>query len=424
MKGFPNQVADLRKLAQGLRCIVQLLEAGQNPRDDSVLGQALVRDGVLGTGHTPKPVEQYLRDQLKKTPANQSFRTSARGLRELYRLLGLIDDSGAGVVVTPDGLRAAGFGGRPLGAEEVEFWRRIIRNFTHDGSHPYQVLLRLVARKPGITRAKCALALEARDDAAQELERIVILAGLPEDRIRARIHETKSNWDNAKKVLPRFAEQLSDVIKTGQSYHLADAPGRGSGDAAADRPPERPRRGAAATRRPRTARAVTPTTIGAAGLGENDEPPVPPDLDPAAAAEANRIRLDRLRRHNTLVRALAARLAAVGMELFEDPFDVLAVLRQVGILGEVKTLDGTTADERDRVRDALAKLLYYEAFVTAPVAGTARIHKIACFERPISAEHRNWLNRSGIGTIWKDNGGFAGDEVASRVLGRYLEELR
>lgn len=125
------------------------------------------------------------------------------------------------------------------------------------------------------------------------------------------------------------------------------------------------------------------------------------------------------------MQALAARLAAAGAQLHEDPFDILALIAAVGILIEVKTLDGTEMDERERVRDALGQLLYYEPFAAAPLVGQAAIHKIACFEGPISADHRVWLNASGIGAIWSvGNDRYAGDALATRVLGSYLEELR
>lgn len=428
MKGFPNQIVDLGKLAQGLRCVIQVLQAGRNPKDDGVLGEAMVRAGVLGTGHTPMPVNKYIREQLKKSPSNQSFRTSARGLRELYRFLGLIDDSGPTLIVTREGRQAAAFAGRPLDAGQIEFWRRVISNFRHHGggttSHPYQMLLRLIARRPGITRAKCALALEARDDSPMELQRIVRLSKLPEDKIRAKISVSKANWDNAKKVIPHFAEQLRDVIKTGQTFRLADAPGRAADRVVAAPPEVKGRAAAAAPRRPRSSRLVTPDTIAAAGIADRDEPPVPPDLDPAAAAAAIALRRDRIRRHNLLVRAFSARLAAAGMTLSEDPFDVLAVLGEVAVLAEVKSLDGSPADERDQVQSALAQLLYYEAFLTVPVAG-ATIYKIACFERQITGDHQAFLNGLGIGTIWDAGGSrFAGDALAARILGRYLEELR
>jgi hypothetical protein len=110
--------------------------------------------------------------------------------------------------------------------------------------------------------------------------------------------------------------------------------------------------------------------------------------------------------------------------LHEIPFDMLAVIHELGILVEVKTLDGTEDDERERVRDALAQLLYYEAFVTQPVVGEAVIQKVACFERRPSDPHIRWLNRHDIAVIWEQGDGFAGDALASRLLGRFLEELR
>ena len=422
--------------------LVNLVDARARARDDGVFGEALVRAGVAGTGHTPRDIEQYIREQRAKAASDQSFRTTARGLRELYRLLRFINDTDrdAPVEVTALGRQAAAFAGRPLGNEQLRFWRRAILDLRHTGggdvSHPYQVLLRLVARKPGITRAKCALALEARNDSPEELDRIVALADLPEDQIRARIGVTKSNWDNAKKVLPRFAEQLGDVIKTGENYRLADAPGRadaGEAEPARGRvePAHRavPARAEAVAgdrreggvRAPRTSRAVT---IGRAATADDwDEVQIPPDLDPVAAAEAARLRRERLRRHNLIVQELARRLTAAGARLFEDPFDVLALVDATGILSEVKTLDGTEADERDRVQEALAQLLYYEGFVTQPVVGEAPIRKIACFERATSEPHRQWLNRQGIGVIWKERDGFGLDALARDFLGRIVEQL-
>ena len=234
MKGFPNQVANLEKIALGIRTLVRLVDDGDDARDDGVFGEELVRAGVAGTGHSHMPVDQYINEQRTRKPSNQSFRTTARGLRELYRLLRFIDDSGRPVVVTPLGRQAATFAGQPFDTQ-INFWRSTIRVMVHsadqaNASHPYQVLLRLVGQKPGIIRAKCALALEARDDSPEELARIVTLADLTEAEIRRRTGVTTSNWNNAKKILPSWAEQLGDVIVTGhrdKTYRLADAPGRG-----------------------------------------------------------------------------------------------------------------------------------------------------------------------------------------------------
>jgi hypothetical protein len=429
MKGFPNQVASLSKLAVGMRDVVRLADEGTNPKDDGILGEAFVRSGVAGRGHgrNQPSVEDYLQQQRGKKPSNQSFRTTARGLRELFALLGLIIDRDGRVTPTEVGRQAAAFADQPMTDDQREFWRRVISNTTHDGgdgqaSHPYQVLLRLVGQKPGISRARCALALEARNDSQGELERIVGLSHLPEDQIRRQIGVTKANWDNAKKVLPSFAEQLGDVIKTGDSYTLADAPGRNDAGSATGGAPVGPTPGRPpGIRTPRTSRRVTPQTIAQAGVDGFDDVEIPQNVDPQTLANAIQARLDRLQRHNQIVRDLAARL--IGAEIHENPFDILAIILAAAILVEVKTLDGSHADERDRVKGALAQLLYYEAFVTQPVAGEATIYKLACFEAPISEAHQRFLNDQNIGVIWKVEGGFTGDALATGILRRYFQQL-
>jgi hypothetical protein len=339
--------------------------------------------------------------------------------------MGLINDAGREIELTDQGRRAAAFQGAPMNAEQTDFWRRTILGITHVDqrglSHPYQVLLRLVARRPGISRAKCALALEARNDSPEELDRIVELSDLAEEEIRTEINVSKSNWDNAKKVLPKFAEQLGDVIRIGHSFTIADSPGR-----APQGRIEEPRAELPGARAPRNSRAVTGETIGRAGIADrSDEVATPPgNPDPAARAETARLRADRLRRHNLLVREIATRLEAGGARLYEDPFDVLALVAASAILIEVKTLDGTEEDERERVRDALAQLLYYESFVTRPVAGETPIQKLACFERQVSAAHTEWLNVQRIATIWKQGDEFRGDALARDFLRGHLQEFR
>jgi len=110
--------------------------------------------------------------------------------------------------------------------------------------------------------------------------------------------------------------------------------------------------------------------------------------------------------------------------MYEMPFDALVVMQNAGLLVEVKTLDGTETDERDRVRDACAQLLYYHAFLLPALATRASIRLIACFERQITDDHVRWLNQQNIAVIWEQREGFAGDALATNFLGRYLEELR
>jgi hypothetical protein len=425
MKGFPNQIADLTKLAKGMACLTRLVDAGANAKDDGVFGQALVRSGVAGTGHTPRPIETYIREQLAKDRSSQGFRTTARGLRELYRLMGFIDDSGPDIDITRLGRRAATFANSPLEGEQVNFWRRVIRDLTHTDnqgvSHPYLVLLRLVARRPGITRAMCALALEAKNDSPGELDRIVALAGASETAVIRQIGATKSNWDNAKKMLPKFAEQLKDIIRSGDTFTIADSPGHADSVDTTEIPRRARAQRDSGVRAPRNSRAVTSTSIGRAGtVDRSDEVEIPLEVDPAAVAEGIRLRRDRLSRHNRIVQKLAEKLESGGAQLYEDPFDILALVATQGILVEVKTLDGTKEDERDRVRDALSQLLYYEGFVTEPIAGDAPIRKVACFEKKITTPHSTWLNGQGIAILWIENGAFVGDRLAGDILGQYL----
>lgn len=440
MKGFPNQVPDLSKLATGIQCIVRLVDAGEQARDDGILGEELVRSGVAGAGHRKMPVEEYLRKQHGLPFDRQSPRATARGLRELFKILNFIDIGDERLFVTNVGREAASHAGQPLGFRQLAFWREAINEMAHDGgdgveSHPYQVFLRLVQRVPGLPKDKAPLALEARDDSQQELDRIVELTRLPEATLwnRLRVSKTGSpvgerNWENAKKILPKFAEQLKDVLRAGTrgnyTYSLADAPGRAdAGEAGAAKAERGVRR--AVPRPPRTSRAVTPETIAQAGMAEKfQEVQVLTNLDPAQAAEATRVRLERLRRHNSIVQQLAARLGEAEGRLFEDPFDLLTIIQEIGVLAEIKTLDGSNKDEQDRVREALAQLLYYDAFVRPPEAVDVTVHKIACFEDKISDAHIQWLNRHGIAVIWVQGNRFSGDDLARQLIGQYLGELR
>jgi hypothetical protein len=125
-----------------------------------------------------------------------------------------------------------------------------------------------------------------------------------------------------------------------------------------------------------------------------------------------------------MLRRLSARLAAREVQLFADPFDLLGIVEEIGIMVEAKSLDGTPEDEVDRVREALSQLLYYSAFLVSPAVSEDSIKMIACFEQKISDDHIRWLNNHRIAVIWQDGDRFGGDASASDILGPFLEELR
>lgn len=399
MKGFPNQVAKIDKVAVAVRDIAALAAADKESYDDDILGEAFVRSGVAGRGRPPKAVATYLAEQRLKPKSSQSHRTTARGMRELLAAMGLIDISKLDktVTLTRLGQAAAARPPAPLNGTELLFWRQVVRRIERtDGqgtSHPYLVLLRLVAARPGITRALCALALEARDDSPAELARIVTLSNLSEEQARQATGASRANWDNAKKVLPSFAEQLGDVVRNaGGGFMLAVAPGAGGGMVSGAAAP--------ASAGGAGARQVDATTIGKAGLSEEDELPPATAIGAAAVAAANALRAKRLKDHNKLVRAIAQALQQNGATLYEHPYDILAVFPEAkGLLIEVKTLDGTLPDELHQVRDALSQLLYYEAFARRPRGKELTVTKLAYFDRPPTDDHAAFLLKLGVKTM-------------------------
>jgi hypothetical protein len=430
MKGFPNQISDLEKLTRALHVAAELLKNGKNVRSDEVFGEALVRSGVAGTGHKAMPIDDYLTEQKKKPASNRSFQTTARLLRELFRVLDLVRDNGNQLYLTPAGEQILAQNEHGMTPKPLPAWRTVIHSMSHHGgyggvSHPYQVLLRLLAKRPGLARAKCALALEAKDDSSDELDRIVSLSDLDEVEIRKQIGSTKSNWDNAKKILPSFAEQLGDATKSGQHMYLSSSPGEfvartmkceedPGGFSLKDRPPK-----------PRSARQVGVDTIARAGtLEDYDEIDFEASDSNTVQTRAKRraILLDRLKRHNLIVQRLADVCHGNGAELYEDPFDCLACFEGRSLLVEVKSLDGSEADERNRVREALSQLLYYEAFVTSPYVDNRTVLKIALFESKISADHSAWLEASDILTLWLQNDSFVGNSEAISKLSPYLDD--
>ncbi len=419
MKGFPNQFADLTKITRGMQVLADLVRSGDNPKDDGIFGEALVRAGVAGTRHSPMDVEEYITLQRQLPMSSQSFRTTARALRELFRLLGFVDDSTSSVNISVLGEQAAQLTNSPGDAGWVSFWKEaangmILSNDQGRISHPYQVLLNLIEDRPGISRAKCALAFEAIDDTPEERERLADLADLPEQEIIASLGVTQANWDNAKKVLPKFALQLADVVEDDDGLRLVTGVAASATELATESSP------VARPRSVRGPRMVTSETIGRAGTGSNSEQVRPSQgIDAAAVAETGRLLRDRTRRHNIMVQELAGQFQSA--RLYEDPYDILAILSEDGYLVEVKTLDRTTSDEMNQVRGALGQLLYYEAYLRSEIIGGATIQKVACFENQITATHQGLLNRFGIAVIWKSGAGYAGDTIAISTLGRHLQ---
>src|SRR5205807_1608359 len=97
-----------------------------------------------------------------------------------------------------------------------ELWRRSLLDLALEDdsgtSHPYRILLRLVANLPGMPKPYSGLCLEAEDDRAAEFARIMAIASRPNpiktmDKLAGE-HMAR----NSIKILPSLAEQLGDIV--------------------------------------------------------------------------------------------------------------------------------------------------------------------------------------------------------------------
>ena len=415
MKGFPNQVTSINKLTTALGILSNIIDAGGQHDDDS-FGEALLRGGVINPGSGYADVDAYLQATRLKSPSNQSHRTSARGLKEFLNKADLTHISAEMFNLTAAGRHLLEvFGTNDVDSLNSE-WKMVARNIwaiDSEGniSHPYRVMLRLLTARPGTPRAYCALALEAKDDSETELQRILALRDLDdEEGIRNSIGITKSNWDNAKKILPSIAEQISDVARGLDGLFVVDA---GLRIDLADRE---------STERV-TARRVTAQTIAALKVADDSdevEPMKEPDL--VSLADAIAKRADRSFRHNVLVRRFAGELTDAGVELWEGLFDCLAVNQTAVVLAEIKTLDGSVLDEVHQVRNAVAQLLYYErlAMPTEVLAMDLPLIKVAVFDSMPSQVHLRWIDDLDIRVVWSQGGSFATTDSSKEVMSRHI----
>ncbi len=389
MKNFPHQYGDFLKLRGTLATIRDLNGRSLNVGDDGVLGYELTRRGINTLREHPElPLEERISRIQRRPPGNQGPRTAARELRRTLRYLGWLDDM----------WRLTGRGEAFLATDDapgqLAEWQRALIDLAvedEDGnvSHPVRVLLRLVGDHEIVQRQGAELALEAVDDSDREYQRISLLVGLSEvSRITA-IGSTAPQVRNARKILPKLAEQANLIHRTfgGAPYTLTDEGRAALGEGYTARPIEleRDRRPAAPRRRtrgaPRTARSDR-IRRDAAG-----DPEGWATLSREEQIAATRLRFERTRRHQDVVAALLELLEEDGVELFEDSasFDLLRVPGEPALLRlyEVKTLE---TDDLTQTRLAIGQLLSYEHLNVRPRYPDRDVERAVVYERAVDEE--------------------------------------
>ncbi|MCY3544082.1 MAG: hypothetical protein OXH22_08575 [Chloroflexi bacterium] len=418
MKGFPNQIADIDKLTTALDVLSAQIAQGEST-DDGSFGRALLFQGVIKPGRSGYDINAYIERMNNLPPSNQSHRTTARGIKEMFIRTEL-------VMVTEGSFQLSKLGETLLSLRSDndvdgvrQHWGKVMWNATardEEGeSHPYRIMLRILASHPGTSRALCALALEARDDSEEEFQRILSLLELEdEDTIRASIGATKSNWDNAKKIIPSIAEQVGQVAKSGNKLYLVEVP-EAEADSNTKTPSHTEYRESTATAKPTSPDTIAewrPPDLSDETFGEDWQSP----------ARAIEIRVDRTIRHNLVVRQLAQEIVDANA-FWENPIDLLVAVSGKLLLAEVKTLDGSYSDEVRQVRSAASQLLYYEHFSLpeGSLQEGVQVEKLAVFESRPSDRHIDWMRNLNITSAWITDGKFTTCVEYVPMLSAYMQ---
>lgn len=410
MYNFPHQINDLVKLRRALGVFHTLQTEGSNPNDDEVTGIAMAVAGVYAFRDKTADLSELLRREAGKPRGSQGTQTFARDVRRFFLLTGLlIRNLDGGLELSEIGRHLLGL--QPGSIAENLVWRTVLLNMALIGDsehvlHPYKALLRLVGARPGLDAARLALALEAKDDSEEEFQRVLELADTTDwgGAIES-LGISKSMARNATKILPALARQLGDLEAEGGHYRIATAPrghARRSGrDTATGIAPSAHGRSRHQHRRVDVNSIAREPKVGARPPDEDEF------TDPAVTAER---RHERLARHETLVRSMATRMAEVGYEFLEDPYDILGTrARTPSLLVEVKTLGGSDADEVAQVRAALSQLLYYEDLDVPSDLREHGLARVAFLEHEPTESHVAFLESHGIVTVWlHQDGSFSG----------------
>lgn len=111
----------------------------------------------------------------------------------------------------------------------------------------------------------------------------------------------------------------------------------------------------------------------------------------------------RKERHNKLVRKFAGFLEEKGFQIFEGRIDCLGIKnKEIAIIAEIKTLNGTEDDEYRQVIKAFSQLYYYEEFCMGDF-NKLNSEKVVVFEKSISNKHKTFLEKNNIQVIYLKN---------------------
>lgn len=395
MKNFPHQFNDLAKLTAALGVADVVIGAGHAVTDERVFGEALATANVYAFRNKALTVAQNIIEAKKKPIESQGFRAAARDIRRFLYLANLVSSDNGTEELTQRGRDILdAVGNVPL---RNALWRdAMLQLRLGDGanrSHPYRILVRLVADRPGIATAKLLLALEAEDDSDAEYARMLALADLSLVQIVANLGISEASARNAVKILPAIAEQVGDISRNG-SFTFLRKHSITTEDSTIEQPP------------PEYEKTNPPPLV---SVDHNTISPLP-NFGAAAPAEVDlsagiEIRKRRTIEHHAALVNIAKILGDDGYSLFARPYDCLAFKGGLGgLLLEMKTLDGTRTDERSQSEKALGQLRGYNYFNVPDDKKVPKLVEVAAYPQKPSDDAIHFMRVNSVLSAWLETG--------------------
>lgn len=385
MKALPHQFNDLEKLTAALSILCSIGPAAAS--NDGEYGMELIKGKIYSFRKLKTSIEERLEQEQIKPLGNQGFRTAARDLRRFFKLCELIDEN-----CDPTTRGKELLASTAKHSLRNALWREAMLDLQlgtkETGvSHPYRVMLKLIAVASQIETRKLFLAFEARDDSLEEFVRVHKLSELPFADALAATHTTATSAANAVKVLPSIASQVGDISRE----ELSSLKARhevSEDEVKSGLPPEPFSSG--------SEREVVPAEIAKTPNFASVQGQAVFDL-----AAANEIRMKRMLKHQRTVASLAGLISNEGFSLFENPYDCLGHIEGEGsVLAEVKTLDGTAADERRQAVKALGQIKAYTFFSVSEKKKLPKIVETVAFDQTPMKETIQFLRQNRIQSAW------------------------
>ena len=397
MKNFPHQFNNLEKLFNALEVAKRLIDNNQALTDEK-FGTELTYQGIYTYHDKTLSVAEYLKKEQLKVKSNRGYLTVSRDIRRFLELLGFI-------TVFSDKKAILSLAAKELLQSQSEnlrneLWKNAMLRLWLEGdngeiSHPYQILLKIVNKFPGIDTPKLMLALEAENDSEKEFNRITNLVQKPVEEIIEEIGTTRSIAANAVKILPGIGEQLKDIKRiANKAYPVENIVATEDELITLKEEYDIP------TKEKTSFKEVTSEVIAK-----------DPNLKVISSvnielSDAIKTRQQRLAEHQEIVRLLAILNEKCGFKLFEGKFDCLGIKGDTALLYEVKTILESAPDQEKQTIKGVGQLKYYKFSIVQQQMEFSDIKEVLVFSRKPDTQIIDFCTAENIVVIWRDDDSF------------------